>query len=159
MPGRMARIAMLTRIKGVSVFIAAAIIADIIEANRFKDAKHFTSYLRSAPHAANSNTSTSIRGTNKKGRKLSSSLLTQSLNHVLNASMKLRKWYDRLSEYKKAGLVRTGLRRRVFAEIYQMLKKQEYHYDRDAHNHETKMPQYRKFLEREKNKRNLKKPA
>jgi hypothetical protein len=37
--------------------------------------------------------------------------------------MKLRKWYDRLSEYKKAGLVRTGLRRRGFAEIYQMFKK------------------------------------
>jgi hypothetical protein len=48
-----------------------------------------------------------------------------------------------MSEYKKAGLVRTGLRRRVFAEIYQMLKKQEYHYDRDAHNHETKMSRYR----------------
>jgi hypothetical protein len=29
---------------------------------------------------------------------------------------------DRLSEYKKAGIVRNGLRRRVFAEIYQMLK-------------------------------------
>jgi hypothetical protein len=29
----------------------------------------------------------------------------------------------RLSEYKKAGLVRTGLRRRVLAEIYQMVKK------------------------------------
>jgi transposase len=155
----MAQLDILTSIKGVSVFIAAAIIADIIDVNRFKDSKHFTSYLRSAPHVANSNTSTSIRGTNKKGRKLSSSLLTQSLNHVLNASMKLRKWYDRLSEYKKTGLVRTGLRRRVFAEIYQMLKKQEYHYDRDAHNHETKMSQYRKFLEKEKNEGNLGKTA
>jgi hypothetical protein len=59
----------------------------------------------------------------------------QSLNHVLNAGVKLRRWYDRLPEYKKAGLVRTGLRRRVFAELYQMLKKGEYHYDADAHNH------------------------
>jgi hypothetical protein len=67
---------------------------------------------------------------------------------VLNAGIKLRKWYDRLSECKKAGLVRTGLRRRVFAEIYQTLKKGERHYDRDAHNHETKMRQRRKFLEK-----------
>jgi transposase len=37
-------------------------------------------------------------------------LLTQSLNHVMDSSLKLRKWYERLSEYKKAGLVRTGLR-------------------------------------------------
>jgi transposase len=151
------QIDILTSMKGISVFIATAIIADIIEVGRFKDSKHFTSYLRSAPHTASSNTSTSSQGTNKKGRKLSSSLLTQSLNHVLNANLKLRRWYDRLSEYKKAGLVRTGLRRRVLAEIYQMLKKGEYHYDMDVHNHETKMAQYRKFLE--KNGGNVKKTA
>jgi transposase len=151
------QIDILTSMKGISVFIAIAIIADIIEVSRFKNSKHFTSYLRSAPHVANSNTSTSSRGTNKKGRKLSSSLVTQSLNHVLTASVKLRRWYDRLSEYKKAGLVRTGLRRRVFAEMYQMLKKGEYHYDMDEHNHETKMTQYRKFLER--NGGNLEKTA
>jgi hypothetical protein len=40
----MAQIDMLTSIKGVSVFIAAAIIADIINVNRFKDSKYFTSY-------------------------------------------------------------------------------------------------------------------
>jgi transposase len=144
----MREIDILTSMKGVSVFIAIAIIADIIDVSRFKDAKHFTSYLRSAPHVANSNTSTSVRGTNKKGRKLSSTLLTQSLNHVLESSLKLRRWYDRLSEYKKAGLVRTGLRRRVLAEIYQMLKKGEYHYGREEHKHEGKMKEYRRFLEK-----------
>jgi transposase len=146
----MQQIDLLTSMKGVSVFIAIAIMTDIIEVSRFKDSKHFTSYLRSAPHTASSNTSTSSRGTNKQGRKLASTLLTQSLQHMLHASLKLRKWYDRLSEYKKAGLVRTGLRRRVLAELYQMLKKGEYHYARDARNHETKMAQYRRFLEQQK---------
>jgi hypothetical protein len=42
---------------------------------------------------------------------------------VLDSSGKLRRWYERLCGYKKAGLVRTGLRRRVLAELYQMLKK------------------------------------
>jgi hypothetical protein len=55
--------------------------------------------------------------------------------------------------------VRTGLRRRVFVEIYQILKKGEYHYDMDALNHETKMIRYRKFLEKEKKEGDLKKPA
>jgi transposase len=141
----MAQIDILTSMKGVSVFIAVAIIADV---SRFKNSKAFTSYLRSAPSVSNSNTSVNIRGTNKKGRKLASTLLTQSLNHVLSASGKLSRWYERLSEYKKAGLVRTGLRRRVFAEIYQMLKKGEYHYGRDGRNHLGKMEQYRKFLEK-----------
>jgi transposase len=140
------QIDILTSMKGISVFIAIAIIADIIDVSRFKNSKAFTSYLRSAPRVAASNTSAGLKGTNKQGRKLASTLLAQSLNHVLEASLKLRKWYMRLSEYKKAGLVRTGLRRRVFAEIYQMLKKGEYHYGRDAQNHGKKMEQYKKFL-------------
>jgi transposase len=155
----MAQIELLTSMKGVSVFIAVAIIADIIEVSRFKDSKHFTSYLRSAPRMANSNTAVKNRGTNKMGRKLSATLLTQSLNHVMNARVKLRRWYERLCEYKKVGLVRTGLRRRVLAEIYQMLKKGEYHYGRDPVNHEMKMSQYRRFLEGQKKSENLIKSA
>jgi transposase len=147
----MREIEILTSMKGISVFIAIAVIADIISVDRFRNSKAFTSYLRSAPKVANSNTSVNVGRTNKKGRKLSSSLITQSLNHVLDASEKLSEWYDRLSEYKKAGSVRSGLRRRVFAEIYQMLKKGEYHYGRDAEKHEAKMRQYKKFLEKRKN--------
>jgi transposase len=75
----MASIDILTSMKGVSVFIAIAIIADIIEVSRFKDSKHFTSYLRSAPRMANSNTRVKNRGTDKMGRKRSATLLTQSL--------------------------------------------------------------------------------
>jgi hypothetical protein len=43
----------------------------MIELIRFKNARAFTGYLRSAPKAVNSNTSRSVRETNKKGRKLS----------------------------------------------------------------------------------------
>lgn len=155
----MPQIEILTSMKGISVFIAIAIIADIIDVSRFKNSKAFASYLRSAPKVSNSNTSVSIRGTNKKGRKLSATLLTQSLNHVLEANMKLKRWYARLAEYKKAGLVRTGLRRRVLAEIYQMLKKGEYHYYRNEKNHEAKMGQYRRFLEKQKKEADLKKAS
>jgi hypothetical protein len=35
-----------------------------------------------------------------------------------------------------------GLCRRVFAEMYQMLKKQEYHYYCDTKNHQKKMEEY-----------------
>jgi hypothetical protein len=56
---------------------------------------------------------------------------------MTGAGTKLGRWYERLCEYKKAGLVRMGLRRRVLAEIYQMIKKREYALD--PRNHETKM--------------------
>jgi len=144
----MKQIEILTSMKGISVFIAIAIIADIIEVSRFRNSKAFTSYLRSTPKVSNSNTSESTKGINKKGRKLSATLLTQSLNHILDSSSKLRNWYERLCEHKKPGMVRTGLRRRVFAEIYQMLKKGECHYGREAEKHERKMSQYRNFLKK-----------
>ena len=140
----------LTSMKGISVFIAIAIIADIIKVDRFKNSKCFTSYLRSAPRVESSNTSTKNKGINKKGRKLSATLITQALNHVLDASPKLSLWYDQLTMHKKPGLVRTGLRRRVLAEIYQMLKKGEYHYGMEKQKHEEKMRQYRNFLKKRK---------
>ena len=146
----MAEIEILTSMKGVSTFIAIAIIADIIDVKRFRSSKAFTSYLRSAPKVSNSNTSEKICGTNKKGRKLSATLITQSLEHVMNSSPKLRRWYDRKCEKTKPGKVRTGLRRRVFAEMFQMLKKREYHYGREALKHDNKISQYRKFLEKRK---------
>jgi len=148
--GFIKEIDILTSMKGVSVFIAIAIIADIIKVERFKNSKAFTSYLRCAPRVSNSNTSKSALGTNKKGRRLSASLLTQSMHHVLGVSGKLNKWYTELTRYKKAGLVRTGLRRRLFAEMFQMLKKGEYHYGREKEKHEAKMSQYRNFLEKRK---------
>ena len=143
----MREVDILTSMKGISAFIALAVIADVIEVIRFKNAKSFTSYLRSAPKGAASNTSSSVRWTNKQGRKLSSTLLTQSLNHALEASVKLRKWYGRLSAYKKAGVVRTGLRRRILTEMYQMLKKGEYHYGREVEKHKAKMTAYKKVFE------------
>jgi len=147
----MREIKILTSMKGIGIFTAMAIIADIIRVDRFKNSKAFTSYLRSAPKVSNSNTSVSIKGTNKKGRKLSATLVTQSLTHVLKASPKLNKWYTELTKHKKPGLVRTGLRRRVFAEMYQMLKKGEYHYGRDAEKHGAKIRQYERFLKKRKN--------
>ncbi|MDR0374355.1 MAG: transposase [Treponema sp.] len=110
-------------VKGAGAFIATAIIADIIEAGRLKGSKRFTSYLRPAPRAANSNTTVKSRGANKMGRELSATLPPQSLNHAMSASEKLRGRHERLCERKKPGLARTGLRRRALAEIRQTLKK------------------------------------
>ena len=155
----MKEIDILTSMKGISVFIAAAIIADIIDVSRFKNSKTFTSYLRSAPRMSNSNTSVSNCGTNKMGRKLAATLVVNSLNHILDSSPKLNSWYERLCQYKKPGMVRTGLRRRVFAEIYQMLKKGEYHYGRDSKKHDEKMRQYKRFLVKSKKQKDLAKNA
>jgi len=147
----MKEIEILTSMKGIGILTAIAIIADIISVTRFRNSKAFTSYLRSAPKVSNSNTSEKTRGTNKQGRKLAATLVTQSLTHALSGSAKLNRWYERKIEDKKPGLVRTGLRRKVFAEMYQMLKKGEYHYGRNEQLHGAKILQYKSFLEKRKN--------
>jgi trk system potassium uptake protein TrkH len=51
---------------------------------------------------------------------------------VLEASVKLRDWYMRLGEYKKAGLVKTGLGRRVLeGGAFQLVKAETTGPDKD----------------------------
>jgi len=67
------------------------------------------------PHTGvdSSNDTTRITKTNKFGRKLSVTLLTQSLNHFRDSNVKLRRWYDRKSEYiNKKGKIRMALCKR-----------------------------------------------
>jgi len=138
----------LTSMRGISVTCAIAVLADVIDVHRFATSKKFAAYLRSTPRVESSNERAIIKSTNKAGRKLAITLLSQSLNHFRDANPKLNRWYTRLSQYKKKGLVRMGLCRRVITEIYQMLKKGEYHYARDAANHRKKMREYLSYLER-----------
>ena len=133
--------------RGISVFGAIAVIADVVDVHRFASSKKFAAYLRSTPRVESSNERAIIKSTNKAGRKLAITLVSQSLNHFHDSNPKLHRWYERLSQYKKKGLVRMGLCRRVITEIYQMLKKGEYHYCRDVGNHTKKMSEYLSLLE------------
>jgi len=136
----------LTSMKGISVMTAIAIMADIAAIDRFPNSKHFSSYLRSTPGVSSSNETTIIKKTNKFGRKHSITLLSQSLNHFRDSNPKLKSWYDRKESTHKKGKLRMALCRKAFAEIYQMLKKNEYHYYRDEKLHKKKMDNYYKFL-------------
>ena len=138
----------LTSMRGLSVFTAIAIISDIISVKRFSNSKKFASYLRSTPRVESSNEKTIIKSTNKAGRKVAITLLSQGLNHFRDSNPKIQRWHDRLRIYKKAGIVRMGMCRRVITEIYQMLKKEEYHYFRDSENHKKKMNTYIKLLKK-----------
>lgn len=142
------QVAVLTSMTGISVFTAIALIADIAEVSRFKSSKKLTSYLRSAPGIDSSNNTIRNLSTNKMGRKTALTFLSQSLNHFRDSNEKLNAWYTRKTEYgKKKGIIRMALCRRVIAEIYQMLKKNEYHNCRKVELHRKKMKAYVKFLE------------
>jgi hypothetical protein len=144
----------LAGVKGISAFIAIAIVADIIEAGRFKGSKAFASSLMPAPEAADSNARRRAFGGGQAG-----ALLTQSLNHALNAILKLVRRRERAAACKKAGLVGMGLRRRVFAEVCQTLEKGERRYGGEARKREFKMAHYRSFLKKREKTRNMRMSA
>jgi len=141
------QIDILTSMKGISILTAIALIADISELKRFKNSKKFSSYLRIASGVDSSNETIRNLSTKKIGRRLSITLLSQSLNHFRDSNLKIKKWYEnKIDQGKKRGKIRMAICRRVFAEIYQMLKKNEYHYSRDERNHTNKMRTYTMFL-------------
>jgi transposase len=146
----MGQIELLTSMSGISVVTAIAVIADIIDISRFRNSKHFASYLRSVPRVESSNEKTIIKSTTKAGRKLSITLISQALNHFRDQNETLNQWYERAKVFKKKGVIRMALCRRVMTQIYQMLKKEEYHYFRNPKLHEKKLLEYKKFLKKKK---------
>jgi transposase len=144
------QIQVLTSMSGISVITAIAVIADVIDVSRFRNSKHFASYLRSAPRVESSNDKTIIKSTTKTGRKLAITLLSQSLNHFRDENEVLNHWYEKAKVFKKKGIVRMALCRKVITQIYQMLKKEENHYFRNPLLHKKKMDEYYKFLQMEK---------
>jgi len=138
----------LTSMRGISIFTALAIISDIAIITRFPNSKHFTSYLRSAPSVDSTNETVRITKTNKFGRKRSVRLIIQSIIHFRETNPRTKEWYTKNLNHKSKGKIRMAIGRRILTEIFQMLKKKEYHYWRDIKNHKFKMNQYRNFLKK-----------
>lgn len=143
-------IKILTSMKGISVFIALALISDYADIRRFKNAKKFSSYMRSVPRIDASNTTVHIGKTNKRGRKLSISLLLQSLHHTIRSNRYLKNFYLRKQIGKSIGKVRMAVVRKLFVTIYYMLREKEYYRYRDVKLHERKVAEYERFLKKYK---------
>jgi len=144
------KIDILTSMRGISVFMALALLADIGDISRFKNSKKLASYLRSAPGIDSSNQTTRILSVNKQSRKLAISFLTQALAHFKTTNPKIRAWTEKKDGKKGKGKLRMAVCRKVITEIYQMLSKNQYHYYREITNHHFKMNAYKNYLKRQK---------
>jgi transposase len=137
----------LTSISGISPFIALALIADYADITRFKNAKRFCSYLRSAQKLDQSNQQVKVGHTNKAGRKLALSLLLQSIHHIVRINPVLKEFRLRHEKGgKKVNIIRMAAARKTLASIYFMLKKNEYYRYRNAEYHKKKMEEYNRFI-------------
>jgi transposase len=140
-------IRILISIKGISVFTAIGIMSDVVDINRFPNAKKFCSYLRSAPKVDSSNQTTRIGKINKQSRKLSITLLIQSINHFRSCK-KFDRFYIEKRKGKSAGKVRVAIARKVLVSIYNMLKREQYFYYMDKGCYEEKIKEYENFLKK-----------
>jgi transposase len=139
-------IIILTSMSGMGVLTALAFIADIADISRFSNSRKLASYLRVAPGIDSSNQTIINKRTSKYGRKIALSLISQSYIHFRDDNPKLRAWYEKKETVKKAKVIRTAIYRRVITEVFQMLKKQEYHYYRNEKLHNDKLDEYYRFL-------------
>ena len=85
--------------------------SDIADINRFKNAKGFCSYLRSAPKVDSSNKMIHIGKINKNSRRLSMELLIQSVHHFRDCK-KFNYFYKKKSKEKSKRKVRVALIRK-----------------------------------------------
>jgi transposase len=115
-------IKLLLTISGMSPLTAVALMADICDIQRFSSAKKMCAYLRTTPAVKASNRTSHLGHVNPAGRSLTVTLLTQSINHLKEASEVNAAFYRKLRAGKSAGKSRIALIRKVLTATYFMLK-------------------------------------
>lgn len=135
-------------IMGISIFMAIGIMADAVDINRFKNVKHFCSYLRAAPCIDASGNTVKIGHLNKQSRYLTMTLMVESINHFRKSRRKMDLFYIKKSKGKTKGKARVALVRKVLVAIYCMLKNMGYYRYIDQENHKAKMSEYERILKK-----------
>ncbi len=118
-------IELLLSIRGFSPLTAIALMADVVDINRFPSVKKFCAYLRTAPRVKSSNESIWIGPTNRYARSLTCTLMTQSVEHFAEAGEHLRTFYARVKQGKKPGVYRMAMVRKILVCAYYMLKRKQ----------------------------------
>lgn len=139
-------IKLLISIKGISVFTACAIMADIGDISRFTNYKRLSSYLRSVPRVDSSGETTKLGRIGKKGRKLSFEMILQGLHHVIKSNPDFQMFYDRKTKGKSKNKVRGAIVRKTIVAIFYILKKKELYKYCDKKNYEQKLKEFEKII-------------
>jgi transposase len=112
---------LLITIKGITPLTALAFLADVGDIGRFKTQKKMNSYLGLVPKVKDSGGKNKSGHINRESRKLTRTILTQSIYHVSNASPDFRKFYVDLTERRGAGRARIALIRKLCGVMRSML--------------------------------------
>jgi transposase len=138
---------LLITIKGVAPLVALAFLADVGDIERFSSSRKMNAYLGLVPRVKESGGKSTHGHITRESRKLTRTLLTQSIYHVSNASPYFRKFYVDLTEKRGAGKARIALIRKLCGVMRRMLITGECYRWMDADLFERKYKKYEKELE------------
>ena len=138
---------LLITIKGIAPLVALAFLTDVGDIKRFRTLRKMNAYLGLVPRVKNSGGKTKPGHITRESRKLTRTLLTQSIYHVSNASPSFRKFYVDLVEKRGAGRARIALIRKLCGVMRRMLLTGECYRWMDGKLFEKKLRHYEKDLE------------
>jgi transposase len=147
------QVELLISIKGVTPLIALAFLADVADIRRFRTLRKMTAYLGLVPRGNSSGGKSRPGHINQESRKLTRTILTQSVHHVVGSSAYLEEYYERLKDKRGSGRARIAVIRKVSGMMRGMLLKGELYrwVQQDLYN--KKLRQYERLLNRGKGER------
>ena len=143
----------LITIKGITPLTALAFLADVGDVKRFKSLRKMNAYLGLVPRVKDSGGKKRSGHINRESRKLTRTILTQSIHHVSNSSPYLRRFYRDLTEKRGCGRARIALIRKVCSIMRRMLLTGEEYRWIEHQVFERKMKEYNKMLTQIKEER------
>jgi transposase len=138
---------LLLTIKGIAPLVALAFLADVGDIERFPTLRKMNAYLGLVPRVKESGGKSMHGHISRESRKLTRTLLTQSIYHVSNASPYFRKFYVELTEKRGAGRARIALIRKVCGVMRRMLLTGECYRCMNDELFKRKLRNYEKELE------------
>lgn len=123
-----------------------AFLSEVGDISRLKSARKMDAYWGLVPHCSDSGGKVRHGHITRESRKLSWTVLTQSLVQVVDASPQFRQFYDRLKERRGAGRARIALIRKLCGVMRHMLISGEEYQNKEDELLNKKRSQYRRIL-------------
>jgi transposase len=144
------QVELLITIRGITPLVSLAFLADLGDINRFSSTRKMNAYLGLVPQCSDSGGKERHGHINRESRKLTRTILTQTLVQVADAAPtrrpQFRRFFDDLKERRGAGRARIALIRKLCGIMRRMLIVGEEYRDKEENLFSKNATQYRKTL-------------
>jgi len=148
------QITLLVTIPGITPLTAAAFLADIGDVRRFKSLRQMNAYLGLVPRCHDSGGKSRPGHITRESRKLTRTILTQSIYQAVKSTPSWQRNYDELKARRGAGRARIAMIRRLCGVMRRMLLNGEKYHWLKEDLYQRKLRQYRQVLENAKKEQN-----